>query len=220
MARFLRHVRLIGIDDVCGAQATDVILSLSYAKTAHGRLLQQFGLVQGDAGAAMLLESLAVARRNLDIVSAFGSEDLDEERLHQQGSKLLKTMLEWLEHLDGNVPRPAQHTSLDNVLFNDLAARIRSRGLEVAVQYGFDSGMHIPLVVGLKYKPFSLAVLTDDSQFMAIPSTRYRHRLLAKQLQELGWTVVTVWSVAAFVNPDKEVNRIVDTIGEIYREVR
>ena len=30
---------------------------------------------------------------------------------------------------------------------------------------------------------------------------------------------MTVWRVAAFVNPDKEVDRIVSRIGEIYREV-
>ena len=30
---------------------------------------------------------------------------------------------------------------------------------------------------------------------------------------------MSVWSVAAFVNPDKEVDRIVARIGEIYREV-
>lgn len=46
MGSFLRHVRLIGIREVAGAQATDVILSLCYAKTAHGRLLQQFGALE------------------------------------------------------------------------------------------------------------------------------------------------------------------------------
>ena len=220
MGRFLRHVRLIGVDEACGARATDVILSLSYAKTAHGRLLQQFGPIQNDAGAAMLLESLGVARRNVDVVCAFGSEDLDDGRLHQKGPKLLKAMLQWLENLDEQEPRPLQQEQSRNVLLNDLAARIRSRGLHVAVQYGFDDGMRIPLVVGLKNKPFALAVLTDDARFMAIQSTRRRHRVLARQLEELGWSVLTVWSVAAFVNPDKEVDRIIEHIGEIYKEVQ
>ena len=38
--------------------------------------------------------------------------------------------------------------------------------LDVAVDYGFDDGLKLPLVVGLKGEPFALAVLTDDAQFM------------------------------------------------------
>ena len=45
-----------------------------------------------------------------------------------------------------------------NVLFDDIADRLRARGLNAAVDYGFDKGVKIPLVVGLKDKPFALAV--------------------------------------------------------------
>ena len=117
------------------------------------------------------------------------------------------------------------------MLFDDIADRLRARGLNAAVDYGFDKGVKIPLVVGLKDKPFALAVQTDDANFMSVQSTRRRHRLSAQDLislgwnvllqdiESLGWSVMTVWSVGAFVNPDKEVDRIVSRIGEIYREV-
>ncbi|MDF7663414.1 helicase [Bifidobacterium sp. ESL0763] len=221
MARFLRHVRLIGVDEVAGCKATDVILSLCFAKTAHGRLLQQFGSLEGEGGDGKLLDALALAERNLDIVSAFGSSDMEDDRLHQSGPKLLKVVLQWAEKLGRQLVRPSVKADCDNVLFNDLARRIKARGLKVAVDYGFDGGgMRIPLVVGLKDKPFSLAVLSDDAAFMGVQSTRKRHRVLAHQLESLGWSVMDVWSVGAFVNPDKEVDRVVSQIGEIYREVR
>ncbi|WEV72179.1 helicase [Bifidobacterium sp. ESL0790] len=220
MARFLRHVRLIGVDEVSGCKATDIILSLCFAKTAHGRLLQQFGSLEGEGGDGKLLDALALADRNLDIISAFGSEDMEDDRLHQAGPKLLKVVLQWAEKLGNGVIRPTISTDCDNVLFNDLANRIKARGLKVAVNYGFDDGLRIPLVVGLKDKPFSLAVLSDDAAFMGIQSTRKRHRVLARELEGLGWSVMDVWSVGAFVNPDKEVDRVVSQIGEIYREVR
>ncbi|RBP97595.1 helicase [Bifidobacterium aemilianum] len=220
IGRFLRHVRLVGINEVAGAKAEDVILSLCYAKTAHGRLLQQFGALEGDGGKGKLLDALALANHNLDIVSAFKAEDLEDDRLHQPGPKLLKTMLAWAQQLDEHPSRPLAQTTSENVLFNDLANRIRARGLNVAVDYGYDGGMKIPLVVGLTGKPFALAVLTDDAQFMSIQSTRRRHRLLFQDLRDLGWSVMTVWSVGAFVNPDKEVDRLVERIGEIYREVQ
>ena len=166
-----------------------------------------------------MLDALALADHSLDIVSAFGSEDLDEERLHQSGPRFLKTMLTWAEQLDARPVLPLRDAAGGNVLFDDIADRLRARGLNAAVDYGFDKGVKIPLVVGLKDKPFALAVQTDDANFMSVQSTRRRHRLSAQDLISLGWNVMTVWSVAAFVNPDKEVDRIVSRIGEIYREV-
>lgn len=76
------------------------------------------------------------------------------------------------------------------------------------------------MVVGLKDKPYTLAVFTDDAQFMGIQSTRERHRILEQDTEGLGWSVMTIWSVAAFVNPDKEVDRVVAQINDLYREAR
>lgn len=221
MGKFLRHVRLIGINEVAGARGDDAILSLCYAKTSHGRLLQQFGHLETAGGKGMLLDALALARHNVDIVAAFGSEDMDDDRLHQPGTRLLKALLQWAEAADDDRDRrPAADATSENVLFNDIADRVRARGLEAAVNYGFDDGLHVPLVVGLKDKPFALAVFTDDAPLMGIQSTRCRHRLLLEHMEVLGWSVMSVWSVGAFVNPDKEVDRIVDRISEIYRGVQ
>lgn len=248
MNRFLRHVRLVDASESVGATATDVILSLCYAKTSHGRLLQQFGVLEEEGGKGILLDSLALARRNLDIVCAFKSSDMEDERLHQDGPKLLKELLIWAEQLDDSPVNPTDFDepkpeydqdksedkaeaagaraeafdssvdSFNNVLFTDLADRIRARGLCVAVNYGFDKEHSIPLVVGLPDKPFALAVLTDDMRFMNIESTRERHRMFAQDLEYLGWSVMNVWSVGAFVNPEKEVERVVSRIGELYGE--
>ncbi|MBM6700015.1 helicase [Bifidobacterium pullorum subsp. saeculare] len=220
MDAFLRHVRLVGVREVPGIKVTDVILTLCYAKTSHGRLIQQFGPLEDGGGRGVLLDAMALPDRHLDIVSAFGSEDLDDSRLHQPGPRLLKTMLMWAEQLGDRPEEPAASETSGNVLMDDLAARIRARGLEVAVDYGYERGMRIPLAVGVKGKPYRVAVLTDDQNFMSIQSTRVRHRLLMQQLMTLGWSVMTVWSVGAFVNPDKEVDRIVSRLGELYRDVQ
>ena len=221
MGRFLRHVRIVNIVEVAGARATDVILALGYARTSHGRLLQQFGPLEADNGQCLLLDALALADRDLDITATFGSADMEDERIHRPGPQMLKTMLAWAEDLAQGDETPAcAHDGGRNVLFDDLAERLRARGLNVAVDYGYDHGARIPMVVGAKGRPFALAVLTDDVRFMGTQSTRERHRLLMQDLSSLGWSVMTVWSVAAFVNPDKEVDRIVERAGDLYQEVR
>jgi hypothetical protein len=219
---FLRHVRIIGIDEVAGAQASDVIISLGFAKTLHGRLLQQFGELEGQGGQGMLLDALALPNRNLDIVAAFAAEDLEDDRIHQSGPQLLKTLLSWAQQLNdsSSLGLPEAHDSDSDILLGDLAERIKARGLQVAVDYGTEHGARIPLVVGIKGKPYGLAVLTDNADFMSVQSTRARHRFLTEDLQMLGWSVITVWSVAAFVNPEKEVDRIVAQLAQMYGDLQ
>lgn len=214
LGTFLRHVRLVDIGDVAGARATDVVLSLCYAKTAHGRLIQQFGRLEDDGGDRLLLDSCALARRRLDITASFGVDDLDEDRLHQPGPRLLRGLLGWADKAGDYVePDPLPSDEESDVLFCDLAQRLRSRGLEAAVGYGISRGTSIPLVVGTPENPHVLAVLTDNADFMGIQSTRERHRLMSDRLRSLGWSVMSVWSVSAFVNPDREVDRILACIG-------
>ena len=85
---------------------------------------------------------------------------MEDERLHQQGPRFLKTMLAWAEQFNDRPILPTRDDAGQNVLFEDIAERLRARGLEAAVNYGFDRGSRIPLVVGLKGRPFALAVQT------------------------------------------------------------
>ncbi|PLS32023.1 helicase [Bifidobacterium margollesii] len=221
LRKFLRHVRIIGLNEVCGMQSTDAIITFGFAHTTHGRLLQQFGMLEAPGGASMLLDALALAHSHVDVVSSFTSADLDDDRLRKAGPQLMKRLLVWCEGLD-QVPMPVPH-ALDgetSTLLVDLADRIRARGLRVESNYGFEGGMSIPLVVGLPDKPYALAITTDDSTFMSIPSTRQRHRFVKEDLESLGWSVMTVWSVAAFVNPDKEVDRVVAQLSKLYGDAQ
>lgn len=218
LERFLHHVRIVPLNEVNGAHATDVILALNYAKTVHGRLIHQFGVLEGDGGRGLLLDALAMPNHNLDIVSTFGSSDLDSERLHRVGPKFLKSVLAWAEQLDDRAVQPATDGESYNVLITDLAERLRARGMRVALNYGFDGGTKIPMVVGRNNGPFVLAIETDDNAFMQVQSMRQRHRINAQNLMMLGWSVMGVWSVAAFVNPDKEVDRIVSRVNMLSRE--
>ena len=66
----------------------------------------------------------------------------------------------WAEQLDDQPVLPQSLDAGSNVLFNDLAERIRKRGLEVAVDYGFEKGLRIPMVVG--FEEPSVRVGGDD----------------------------------------------------------
>ena len=168
----------------------------------------------------MLLDALALTSRHLDIVAAFGSEDMEDERLHQPGAKLLKSILQWAEQLDDQPVLPQSLDAGSNVLFNDLAERIRKRGLEVAVDYGFEKGSAHP--DGGGFEEPSVRVGGDDRRHRV-----HGHPIHARTSPcadaadaDIGWSVMTVWSVGAFVNPEKEVDRIIARLGDLYRDVQ
>lgn len=211
---FLRHVRIITISEVAGAAADDVILACSFAKGQPKHLTQQFGIMEQPGSDGMLLDALALATSRTNIISAFGSADMDDDRLRTPGTQLLKEMLAWCEHLSDSMPMPRGHAS-DDVIVNDLANRIKSRGLTVETNYGFDGGVQVPLVVGFPGRQFRLAVKVDDARFMSVRSERQRYRFSIENLRELGWAVTFIWSVAAFVDPDKEVDRVVSQLSQL-----
>src|SRR5690606_31567839 len=64
-----------------------VILSLGFGRTPHGRVLHRFGPVSRQGGHARLLEALGSTRHRLTVVSCFGAQDLDPERLRAPGAR-------------------------------------------------------------------------------------------------------------------------------------
>ena len=222
LLNFVRHIQIITIDQIAGMRAADVILSVSFGKNSQGVLLQQFGALERPHADAMLLDALALAEHDLDIVTTFKASDMRDERIRRDGPLLLKRLLAWAQELSGSAEDiadyalPCEHSDDSEALLSDLARRIRQRGLNVSMNYGYNRGDRIPLVVGLPGKPYTLAVCTDDARFMDTASARVRHRFNIEKLEMLGWSVMYVWSVGMFVDPDKEVDRIVAYLANAY----
>ncbi|MGN8244902.1 hypothetical protein ACTHAM_002013 [Cellulomonas soli] len=96
----------------------------------------------------------------------------------------------------------------------DLAERLWRAGLRVEVDHGIAGGARIPLTVGHPSVPdrMLVAVLTDDEAYVAEQSIRVRDRQMAERLARLGWSVVRVWSAAAFLDPQAEADRVVAAV--------
>lgn len=211
---FLPHVCVMPVSRAAGAQCGDVILSLGFAPTMHGVLLQQFGLLEQEGGDRLLLDALLRTSGNLAIVTAFASSDMQDERLHEPGPRMLKMLLRWAESLGVTGEKPSQHPDQEGELMSDLASRLRQRHVRASVGYGYKQGICLPLAAGTDALGYRWAVMTDNAKFMASPSLRYRFRLLPGQLHRHGWKVVGAWSVGTFINPEGVVNKIVSQISK------
>lgn len=215
--------------DVAAAQGLSreaVVLSLGYGRTPHGRVLHRFGALSEPGGAGLLLEALGAVRRRLTVVSCFGPDELDAERLRAPGAKMLAELLALAAERtaagpDGTRPRPAPHGPEPDRLVLDLAERLWRTGLTVELDHGIER-TRIPLVVGHPDLPGTMlvAVLTDDAAYVGEPSVRVRDRQLPERLERLGWTVVQVWSAAAFLDPQGETDAVAAAVADAYRRRR
>ena len=197
-----------------------VILSVGFGRTPHGRVLHRFGSVSEAGGERRLLEALGATRRRLTVVSCFRAEELDKDRLRAPGAQLLAELLEVAErrsassgHVDRKAPAPSGR-STDRLLL-DLAERLWRLGLLVDLDHGVPGGPRIPLVVGHQdlADEMLVAVLTDDAAYVGEPSIRVRDRQRAERLEDLGWSVVQLWSAALFLDPQGEADAIAATVA-------
>jgi hypothetical protein len=96
-------------------------------------------------------------------------------------------------------------------LLADVAARLRAEGLAVGVRFGV-GGDVIPLVVG-EGSAFTVAVVTDDALPAQGTSLRDQVRWQRARLESLGWVVVPLWTLDAFIDPAAATDAILRVVG-------
>ncbi|HJC70010.1 MAG TPA: hypothetical protein H9932_10085, partial [Candidatus Brachybacterium intestinipullorum] len=90
------------------AQATsvlrdDIIVSVGFGKTPHGRLLHRFGPLSEESGRKALATVITRARGRTTVVSSLGVQDLDHARMRTDGARDLRALL-WVLQGGHDVP--------------------------------------------------------------------------------------------------------------------
>ena len=90
------------------AQATsvlrdDIIVSVGFGKTPHGRLLHRFGPLSEEGGRKALATVITRARGRTTVVSSLGVQDLEHARLRTDGARDLRALL-WVLQGGHDVP--------------------------------------------------------------------------------------------------------------------
>ena len=198
---------VVDLSEARSLRRDHAIISVGYAKTPHGRTIHSFGAVSQAGGMVGLVEALCVSRNRAQVVSCLGPDDLDPERLHAPGARLLR---EVLLRASGSDAVEVEDAATPDRLLVDLAEHLWRKGLEVVPRYGVPGGPHIPLAIGHPDYPGELfvAVLTDDDAYVAEPSLRRRDRHWVERLQHRGWLVHTAFSAGVFVDPEAEARRV------------
>jgi hypothetical protein len=179
--------------------ADRIIFTIGFGRTAQGKLLSHFGLLNEPEARRWLANMLVSARYSLTIVSCFSAYDLPE--LGPEGATAyLSTLL-----------RPIYNDTVESDTFEsdpmlaDLSRRLKRFGIRVVEGFG----ERIPLIASFGNQ--SLIVEPDWAN--SDLSVSERIRLRPQLLKSLGWGYQRVYSFEVFSDPQAVAERIAIRLG-------
>jgi len=183
------------------AQSRDrVIFSIGYGRTPHGRVLSDFGALGRPGGERLLAVAMTRARRAMTIVTCFGPDDIDEDRM-RYGAVALAEVLGDVAARSASEPVPDD----SEPMLVDLARRLQARGLRVAL------GHRGKLGLVASHRGMCLTIETDSA--LRGTSLRESLRLRPEMLRRLGWHYLRVHAFELFGDPDAVADRVVTMLG-------
>jgi len=187
--------------DQAVAQSRDrVIFSIGYGRTPHGRVLSDFGSLGEPGGERLLAVAMTRARRSLEIVTSFRSQDLDDGRM-KHGAVALAEVLDEVDARYAEIPVPDD----SDPMLVDLARRLEKRGLRVALGHRAKLGLVASL--GGRCGTIETDAMVHGS------SLRESLRLRPELLRRLGWHYLRVHAFELFSDPDQVADKVARMLG-------
>lgn len=197
------------LERVQGDERDAVILSLGYGRRANGGMSYNFGPVNRQGGERRLNVAVTRARNRMTVVSSFTADDLDPDRLHSEGPRVLREYLEYASSGGTRLGARLDAVPALNPFEIDVRDRLTAAGIPLIAQYGV-AGYRIDFAAKHPQRPgrMVLAIEADGASYHSSPSARERDRLRQAQLERLGWRFHRIWSTSWFNDPDTEIAKV------------
>ncbi len=196
------------LERVQGDERDAIILTVGYGRTQHGRMRYNFGPINQEGGFRRLNVAVTRAKRRMTVVSCFSADDMDPDRVTNQGVRMLRDYIEYAAGGGRKLGAGAIDAPPLNSFEIDIKNRLERRGLNLQPQYGV-SGYRIDFAAMHPDEPARpiLAIEADGAQYHSAQAARDRDRLRQENLERLGWRFHRIWSTEWFRNPELEADR-------------
>jgi len=206
------------LENVQGDERDVIFFSITYGKDAAGKMLMNFGPLNGEGGHRRLNVAISRAREGVVIYSSLMPEQIDLARVRAKGVKDLKTYLEFA--LKG--PRAIVEQSMPTGLAPDspfeaaVIRVLRDRNWTVHPQVGC-SGYRIDLAVVDPRAPgrYLVGIECDGRSYHSGATARDRDRLRQHVLESLGWRIHRIWSTDWWLDPKAEMEKLLGRLQSL-----
>ncbi len=200
------------IESVQGDERDAIILSVGVAKTTTGGVNKNgFGVLNREGTERRINVAVTRAKRRMTVVSSFPPGALQSDG-RVTGTEMLRRFLEAASN-NGDTEAVGRQMPTDlNGFERAILDGLTARDIPVVAQWGV-AGYRIDFALAHPDQPgrMVLAVEADGDSYHRTHSARDRDRLRQEHLERLGWRFHRVWASAWFSDPERELQRIIDS---------
>lgn len=203
------------LENVQGDERDTILFSTAFSANAKGVLPLNFGPVGMAGGERRLNVAITRARRQVMVFSSFDPSDLRADATSSLGLKHLRAYLELAQSAGRSAGRRGTGEDAVDRHREQIAFRLRERGLHVATDVGL-SDFRVDLSVATLEEPDRplVAVLLDSATWATRATVADRDALPTQVLGSLmRWPrVERVWMPSWLSDADSVVERLVQTV--------
>lgn len=203
------------LENVQGDERDTIIFSVGYAKDLTGKMYMNFGPLSRQGGERRLNVAVTRAKYNVKLVASILPTDLDLNKTHAEGVKLLRSYLEFAQQ--GKLPSNPQSIESESPFEEAVYDYLSTRGYRVQTQVGC-SRYRIDMAVehpSLKGK-FAIGIECDGATYHSSRTARERDRLRQTILEDMGWTIYRIWSTDWIKSPERQGAKLEEAIHQAF----
>jgi very-short-patch-repair endonuclease len=199
------------LESIQGDERDVIFISVGYGRDRDGRLVQNFGPINGDGGERRLNVLISRARERCEVFSPITADDVDIGS-RKAGVVALKQFLQFAEKGYLDVPQTVGKP-FDSDFEESVANFLTQRGYQVHAQVGM-AGFYIDLGVisPASASRYLLGIECDGATYHSSRSARDRDRIRQQILESRGWTIHRIWSTDWFHRRQGEEHRLLDAL--------
>ncbi|WP_395494538.1 DUF3320 domain-containing protein [Acetobacter sp. KSO5] len=216
-------VLIRNLENVQGEERDIMLFSLTYGPDQAGKITLNFGPLNRDGGERRLNVAITRARERLIVFGSLHGDQIDIARTQAVGVHDLRKFLTFAEH--GATALAGLHEGsvgdFDSDFEKEVAALLRLKGWQVVPQIGV-SGFRVDLGVVDPDRPttFLAGVECDGATYHRSATARDRDRLRQAVLENLGWTILRIWSTDWWTNAQRECDRLDKALQALLTKTR
>lgn len=200
------------LENVQGDERDVIFISIGFGKDKDNKISMNFGPLNKDGGERRLNVLITRARDRCEVFTNLTADDIDLSRTQAKGVRALKRFLKYAKTGILDVPETTG-SGTESPFEQAVVEALHEAGYQVATQVG-TGGYRIDIAIIDDDQPgrYLLGIECDGATYHRSQSARDRDRLRQEVLEAMGWQIHRIWSTDWFRNPQRELQRIKESV--------
>ena len=211
------------LETVQGDERDVILFSVTYGPDRSGHVTMNFGPLNRDGGERRLNVAVTRARSEMIVFSTLHPDQIDLSRTQARAVSDLKLFLEYAEKgqvVLGSSVR-GYSADFDSPFESAVAGELRMKGWQIRPQVGV-SAYRIDLGVVHPDAPgrYLAGIECDGVMYHSSAFARERDKIRQAALEDLGWTIVRIWSWDWWTDKDRAIRKVDAALHRRLEETR